>query len=59
MEERVAELERKMEAVIAVLKILSKWVETQMEIVDCDTNILKRLNERVIELEDRAMRFTK
>ena len=54
MEARVVELERQMEIAVKSLKILSKWVEGQMEIGDCDGRILERLNERVTGLEDNA-----
>ena len=52
MEERVAELERKVNIIADCLKLLTQWTDIHQEVTESDGKILERLNERVSALED-------
>ncbi len=54
IEERVAELERKVNIIAECLKLLTAWTEVHQEVTEADGRILERLNERVSGLEDNA-----
>lgn len=51
MEERVAELERKVEIMVRAMKVLQTWMDNSQEIGDIDQTLFDSLNERVLHLE--------
>ena len=51
MEERIKELERKVETMTRALLVLQKWMDSINSIGDDDTELFQNLNDRILKLE--------
>ena len=49
--ERCEAIEERIEKIVAAMKILSQWVDTQQSMNNDETNIFDSLNGRILRLE--------
>ena len=52
MEDRLTELERKVEVITKALLKLQEWMDSVNEIQEIDQNLFDQLDERVTAIED-------